>query len=53
MLIGLLTLGIALAQPSTPKEILETAIEKRQFKNSVQELTMTLLRKMVQKENEA
>jgi len=45
MLIGLLTLGLALAQPSTPKEILETAIEKRQFKNSIQELTMTLFAK--------
>lgn len=45
MLIGLLTLGFAVAQPSTPKEILETAIEKRQFKNSIQELTMTLFAK--------
>ena len=45
MLIGLLAIGIALAQPSTPKEILETAIEKRQFKNSIQKLTMTLFAK--------
>ena len=45
MFIGLLALGIAIAQPSTPKEILETAIEKRKFKNSYQELTMTLFAK--------
>lgn len=45
MLIGFLTLGIAFAQPSDPKEILETAIEKRQFHNSIQVLTMTLFAK--------
>ena len=45
MLTGLLALGLAFAQPSTPKEILETAIEKRQFKNSIQDLTMTLFAK--------
>ena len=45
MLIGLLALGIAIAQPCTPKEILEKAIEKRKFKNSYQELTMTLFAK--------
>ena len=45
MLIGFLTLGVAFAQPSDPKEILETAIQKRQFNNSIQVLTMTLFSK--------
>ncbi|MAA78665.1 MAG: hypothetical protein CL916_05355 [Deltaproteobacteria bacterium] len=45
MLIGFLTLGLAYAQPSDPKEILETAIEKKQFNNSIQILTMSLFAK--------
>lgn len=45
MLLALCTIGLLNAYAQEPKEILEEAINKRQFKNSIQLLNMTLISK--------
>ena len=45
MFLALCTLGLFHAYAQDPKEILEEAISKRQFQNSIQSLNMTLIAK--------